>query len=118
MSRPRFLADHDLRNAIVRGVVRREPAVDFLLARDVGVHERPDDEVLRFAAQHGLIVVSHDVNTMSAAAYARLTRGEPFAGLILVRQQAAIGPVIEDLVVIAIGSELQEWQGQVRFLPL
>jgi hypothetical protein len=30
MSRPRFLADNDLNDAIVLGLLRREPAVDFL----------------------------------------------------------------------------------------
>jgi hypothetical protein len=32
MSRPRFLADHDLNEHIVDGTLRREPGVEFLRA--------------------------------------------------------------------------------------
>ena len=64
MSRPRFLADHDLNDHIVDGVLRREPIISFVRARDVGFGDRPDDDVLDYAAEHGLIVVSHDVNTI------------------------------------------------------
>ena len=65
---PRFLADHDLNEHIVAGVLRREPATDFSRVRDFGLSEAADNEVLGFAHQHGLLVVSHDVNTMTAAA--------------------------------------------------
>jgi hypothetical protein len=34
MSRPRFLADNDLNDAIVVGVRRREPTVEFARLRD------------------------------------------------------------------------------------
>ncbi len=52
MSRPRFLADHDLNEHILDGVLRREPAVEFVRARDVGLSDRPDPEVLEHAAAH------------------------------------------------------------------
>ncbi|MBV8780131.1 MAG: DUF5615 family PIN-like protein [Phycisphaerae bacterium] len=66
MSRPRFLADHDLTEAIHLGVVRREPSIEFHLLREVGIADRADSEVLDYAASHGLILVSHDVNTITA----------------------------------------------------
>ncbi|MFW5693507.1 MAG: DUF5615 family PIN-like protein, partial [Thermoguttaceae bacterium] len=68
MSQPRFLADHDLNEMIVVGAVRREPAVAFTRVRDTGMQEASDDEVLEYAERQQLLVVSHDVNTMPAAA--------------------------------------------------
>ena len=87
MSRPRFLADHDLNEHLVRGVVRRQPAIEFIRVRDIGMHERSDAEVLAYAAEHQLIVVSHDVNTMPANAYTRIRAGTP---LDRVHKQAPI----------------------------
>jgi hypothetical protein len=118
MSRPRFLADHDLNEHIVDGVQRREPALEFVRARDVGLSERLDEDVLAYAAQHGLIVVSHDVNTMTNAAYAILDAGGAMHGLLMVQQTKPIGPIIDSLVLIWSASEAEEWIGQVRFLPL
>ncbi len=91
MSRRRFLADHDLNEHIVHGVLRREPAIEFIHARDVGLHEHSDAEMLAYAATHQLIVVSHDVNTMTAEAYARIRAGAPVAGLLMVKQSVLWG---------------------------
>jgi hypothetical protein len=118
MSRPRFLADHDLNEHLVRGVGRREPAIEFIRARDIGMHERSDAEVLTYAAEHQLIVVSHDVNTMPANAYTRIRAGAPVAGLLMVKQSDPVGIVIADLMLIWSASEAEEWQNVVEFLPL
>ena len=118
MSRPRFLADHDLNDHIVDGVSRREPILEFVRAREAGIADRPDAEVLDYAAGQRLIVVSHDVNTMLGHAYRRLAAGQPMPGLLMVQQVAAVNRVIDDLLLIWAGSEAEEWEGQVRFLPL
>jgi predicted nuclease of predicted toxin-antitoxin system len=118
MARPRFLADHDLNEIIVDGVLRAEPTIEFRHVRDFGYERRSDTEVLELAASQQLIVVSHDVNTMSAAAYDRMRAGQPMAGLLLVRQLQAMAPVIESLVMIWAGSEDDEWRDVVTYLPL
>jgi len=118
MSRPRFPADHDLNEHVIDGLSRREPATEFLRARDVGLDGRPDFEVLAYAADHGLIVVSHDVNTMPAEAFTRVAAGLPMAGLLMARQTLQVAAVIDDLVLIWSASEAREWQGQVVFLPI
>jgi len=82
MNRPKFMADHDLNEHIVTGVVRRAPSCEFLRVREVGLEERPDTEILDYADRHGFLIVSHDVNTMPAAAYARIAEGRTIAGLL------------------------------------
>ena len=118
MSRPRFLTDNDLNEHIVEGLLRREPLADIIRARDIGMHGSADVELLQHAAEQGLIVVSHDVSTMPAAAYARLDAGMPMAGLLLSAQLAPVASVIESLVLIWSASEAEEWQGVVAYLPL
>ena len=118
MSRPRLLADNDLNDAIVSGTLRRERAIEFERLRDFGLEREPDADVLRFAAGEGLIVVSHDVNSMTAAAFALLEAGEPMQGLLLVHQLSPIAPIIDSIVLIWSASEAEEWIGTVEFLPL
>src|SRR5207249_3690661 len=117
MSRPKFLADHDLNEHIVAGIIRRAPSADFSRVREIGLHDRPDAEVLEYAVARGFIVVSHDVNTMPAAAYERLAAGKPIAGLLMVQQTSSIGLIIENLLLIWSASEAEEWENQVCFLP-
>lgn len=117
MSRPKFLADHDLNEHILMGVIRRAPTVEFCRVRDIGLNDRSDVEILEYAAAHGFIVVSHDVHTMPEAAYNRVAVGKTIAGLLMVQQTSPIGRIIENLILIWSASEAEEWENQVCFLP-
>jgi predicted nuclease of predicted toxin-antitoxin system len=118
MSRSRFLANHDLTEAILAGVMRREPAIEFRRLRDLGMADQPDAPVLDYAARNGLVIVSHDVSTMTAHAADRVAAGLPMPGVLLVHQGDPIGTIIEDLILIWAASEAEEWAGQVVFLPI
>jgi hypothetical protein len=118
MSRPRFLADNDLNDAIVMGFRRREPAAEFARLRDLGLAAWSDPQVLDFAAAENWIVVSHDINTMRDAAYKRLEAGLVMNGLLLASQRTSVSSIIESLLLIWSASETEEWSGVVEFLPL
>jgi len=117
MTQPRFLADHDLNEHIVAGVLRQEPTIYFVRVRDLGMSQRSDTEILDFADRESLLVVSHDVNTMPSAAYARVAAGHSFPGLFMVQQALPIRAVIDSLVLVWSTSELEEWKDQVVYLP-
>ena len=118
MSRPRFLADHDLNEHIVISVCRHEPAIEFVRVRDIEMANHSDADILAHAEQRRLIVVSHDVNTMPAAAYTRLAEGGKITGLFMVQQSDPINLIIDSLLLIWSASEAEEWENQVCFLPL
>jgi hypothetical protein len=118
MSRPRYLADHDLHERIIDGVLRREPAIEFIRARDRGWQILPDADLLASAAGEQWIVVSHDTNTMFPAAAERVKQGLPMTGLLLARQFISIGRIIDELVLIWAASEAEEYVDQIRYLPL
>lgn len=114
----RFLVDEDFDNDIVRGMLRRLPNLDVVRAQDVGLSGAPDPIVLAWTARAGRILLTHDVSTMTAHAYARVTSDLPMPGIFAVSQLAPISQVIEDLELLAECSLLGEWEGQVRYVPL
>jgi hypothetical protein len=114
----RFLVDEDFDNDIVRGMLRRLPNLDIVRAQDVGLSGTVDPIVLAWAAQVGRILLTHDVSTMTAHAYARVNSNLPMPGVFAVSQIAPIGQVIEDLVLLAECSLPGEWEGQVRYVLL
>ena len=90
MGRPRFLADNDVQDAIVLGARLREPQLEIVRVRDVGLEEHEDPDALAWAAEQGCIVVSNDNRTMIGAAADRLAAGLPMTGLISSRQALPI----------------------------
>ena len=56
-----WLADENLRNAIIRGILRRSPAFDVLRAQDVPqISGKEDLAIRRFATTEGRVAVTHD----------------------------------------------------------
>jgi hypothetical protein len=110
--------DEDFDNDVLRGLLRRLPGLDIVRVQDVGLSGAEDSVVLDWAAGEQRVLLSHDVNTMSACAYERVTDGLPMPGVFAVSQSLPIRLVIEEILLIAQCSREGEWEGQVRYLPL
>jgi hypothetical protein len=113
----RFQADNDLRFAIVRAVLRREPAVDFLSAQQSQLHGVDDPELLESVASAGRVLVSHDRRTMLRHFHDRLMSGKSSPGLLIVSQSAPIGEVVEALVVLWAVALAEDLRDQVFHVP-
>lgn len=55
--RIRYQADNDLRRAIVRGVVRREPEIDFRSAQTARLEGAPEEWENRLCLIPGLVTI-------------------------------------------------------------
>jgi hypothetical protein len=117
MSRPRFLADEDLRGSIVRAVRGRAPLAEVATVVEMGWASAPDSEVLEFAWQHRWLLVSHDVTTMKAFAAERIADGRGVHGLFLVPQRSKLPLIAECLELIWAASEFEEWRNRIVYLP-
>lgn len=76
----RFLVDENVKDGIVTGLLQRRPELNISRVREEGLAAAKDDEILTWAAEHDLVIVSHDVSTMTADAYARVRRGDKMSG--------------------------------------
>jgi Domain of unknown function (DUF5615) len=114
----RLAADENFNNDIVRGVRRRNPAVDIVRVQDAGLSAAADPAILEWAAQAGRVLLTHDVATMTRYAYDRVREGKPMPGVFEVGRHVPIGIAIEEIVLLAECSLDEEWEGQVRYLPL
>ena len=103
---------------IVVGRVRREPTIDIVRLRDIELSRASDSVVLEYVSQHGFVVVSHDVNSMRATALTRIENRQMMSGLLLVHQRTPVLQAIEDLILTGVASEVEDWFGQIQFLPL
>jgi hypothetical protein len=111
-----YQADNDLRKAIVRGAVRREPQMNFRSAQAARVDGVPDPEVLAFAADEGRNLVSHDFQPMPKH-FRQFTRRRRSPGALLVRQDLPVGEAIETLLLIWQASEADEWVNRLCLVP-
>jgi predicted nuclease of predicted toxin-antitoxin system len=112
-----LLADENLRRGIVLGLRRREATVSFVQAYEAGLAGKDDFTVLRIAAEQNRILVSHDLRTMPDH-FRRFIERQASPGVILIPQKLPLSSAIEELLIIWLASEPEEWINQIRFLPL
>jgi len=74
--------------------------------------------VLARAAAEDRIVLTHDVSTLIATAFERITAGMAMPGVIAVAQSTPIGAAIEDLVLVAECGMPEDVRNRVLYLPL
>jgi hypothetical protein len=113
----RFQADADLNQAIVTGVLRREPTVDFQTVNVSNLSGLSDLEVLSFVVQESRVLVSHDQRTMPRY-FAEFIVTQTSSGVIIVLQSLPVSEAIINLIKIWQTSEAEDWVNRIAYLPL
>jgi hypothetical protein len=113
-----FAVDENFNMHIVNGVLRRLPDADILRVQDAGLEGANDSTVLEWAAREGRVLLTHDVDTLTAFAYERIAAGLPMPGVFEVSLRVPIKVAIEDILLLAECSVEGEWKGTVSYLPL
>jgi predicted nuclease of predicted toxin-antitoxin system len=114
----RLLTDEDVHGDIVRGLLRRQPALDLIRVQDVGLIQTPDNIILDWAAQQGRVVVSVDKKTLAVDVWERVVRGLPMSGVVILRTLLTIGQAINELELVALGGNPDDLRNQVIYLPM
>jgi predicted nuclease of predicted toxin-antitoxin system len=113
----RFLADADLNEDIVTGLVRLEPRINFQTAQAANLRELSDPEVLAMAAQENRILVTHDRRTMPHH-FADFILRQSSPGVFVIAQSISVRVAIEELLLVWTASDSEEWVNLIVSLPL
>ena len=92
--RIRFQADADIDPDIRKGLLRREPSIDFRSAAGVIPDGTLDPDVLRIAAGYSRVLVSADLRTMRVHFEGFVAANES-PGVLLIPSRRSIGGAIE-----------------------
>lgn len=115
----KWLAGENLRNSILRGLLRQAPSLDILRAQDVPeVCGRDDLVLLQFATAEGRAVVTHDLSTMVPAMREQVRLASRSAPIVFVPDTLPAGTVIEDLLLLNECAVEADWAAGVIYIPL
>lgn len=115
----KFAADENFNNDILRGMLRRSHDLDILRIQDIPeIAGKDDPPVLACTAHEGRVLITHDVRTITKYAYERTAAGLSMPGVFEVKRSVPAATAIDELLIIAECSLDDEWEGQVRYIPL
>lgn len=111
----RFLADANLNQNIVSGVLRQVPEVDFQTAHEANLHGLPDPQVLALAAREGRILVTQDQRTMPTY-FGEFIKANNSPGVLIIPQKRPTRLAIEALILVWMASDGEEYVNSIRKL--
>ena len=93
----RFLADENFDGPVLAGIRRKHPHVQIQSIQELGMSGMPDPDILEWATERNMVVLSRDLSTMPAYGYDRLRSGLTLYGLLLVHDRIARGTLIDQI---------------------
>ncbi|MDQ3062173.1 MAG: DUF5615 family PIN-like protein [Acidobacteriota bacterium] len=115
--KPKFQADADLNEDIVTGVLRRMPEIDFQTATEAALEGVPDENVLEIATRENRILITHDRKTMPKH-FADFIQSQTYAGVLIISKKLEISLAIDEIILIWLASEADEYVNSIRQLPI
>ncbi len=116
MTKIRFQADADLKQAIVIGTLRRQPKLDFRSANEAELEGVKDHEVLAISAQDGRVLVTHDRKIMPTE-FGQFITTQTSSGVLILSQNLRIGEAIDAIILVWEASTAEEWINQIMTFP-
>jgi len=114
----RLLVDQNFNDHILAGLTRREPGLDVVHVRDVGLAAALDPRILQWAADHDRVLLTHDRRTIPPFLHDRIAAGLLVPGVFLVSDAMPIGQAIDELQIAVSCLSPGECADIVRYFPL
>lgn len=116
----RFLLDEHISLAIKPALLHYDPAIDVLRIGDIGAppFNTPDPIILLFAQQTQRALITSDFSSMPGHSEDHINAGGHHWGVFRIRRSATLGGVIQELCLLWVASEAEEWIDQMDWIPL
>jgi hypothetical protein len=118
--KPCFLLDEHINRAVQRQLRRLLPSIDVLAIGDPGAPSSgtTDAEILHWLEEHGYILVTKNRSTMPNHISDHFAAGGHFPGVFWLRPGISIGKAVEELHLIWLTCEAEEFRNCTLFIPL
>src|SRR5262245_66116289 len=112
----RLLSDENFNGDIVRGLLRRHADLDLVRVQDVALMQKPDPDILEWAASQGRVLLSHDVSSVPPAAYQRVGEGKPMPGVLILPDRMPIGEAIDESLFLQLEVDPDDCEDHVVYI--
>jgi len=115
-----YLMDENVAPIYQTQLLRREPDLVVWAVGDEGSPPKGtlDPDILIWCEKHGFVLVTNNRTSMPPHLAEHLAQGHHVPGIFILNPKMSIGETIEELILIALASEDDEYQNYITHLPL
>lgn len=114
-----FLLDENLPIDLADALPRVEPAIEFYAVGDALAPPKgtPDPQLLLFAEEHRLILVTLDKISMPVHVQDHWAAEHHTSGVIILKPKVSTGQIADVLLMVWAASTPDEWRDRIEWLP-
>jgi hypothetical protein len=116
----RYLIDENLPPSYQTQLLRRKPDLTVWEVGNPGTPPKGtlDPAILAWCEQHGFILVTNNRRSMPSHLLEHLDCGQHVPGIFVLRPQASLGKILDDLILIAEVDALSDFFDCIVYIPL
>lgn len=116
----RYLMDENVNPNYQTQLLQREPGLVVWAVGDPGAPPKStlDPEILIWCEEHGFVLVTNNRTSMPTHLAEHLAQGRYVPGIFILNPKLSMGEMIDELILIALASEDDEYQDYITHLPL
>ncbi len=120
MSRFKFLLDEHVDPALQRALKQREPDMVVQRIGDEGAppFQSADPDILIWCEANGFSLITNNRASMPVHLPAHLMVGRHVFGIFILNPDMTFGETIDELVLMWMAAEAEEYADQLRYLPV
>ncbi len=118
-----YLLDENLPPLYQEQLLRYQSDLTVLMIGELSAINTPakgalDPEILIWCESNNFILVTNNRTSMPVHLAEHLSQHRQVPGIFVLRPFASIGQIIDDLILIALAGEPQEYQNRITYIPL
>ncbi len=118
-----YLLDENLPPLYQEQLLRYQSDLTVLIIGELSAISTPakgtlDPEILIWCESNNFILVTNNRTSMPVHLDEHLSQYRQVPGIFVLRPKATIGQIIDDLILIALAGEPQEYQNRITYIPL
>lgn len=116
----RYLLDENMPPFYREQLLRYQPDLTICSIGDADTLPKAtlDPEILCWCEENGFLLVTNNRRSMPLHLADHLAVGRHVPGILVLRYQADVGQLIEDLILIAQAADEYEYQDRISYVPL
>lgn len=115
-----YLMDENVDPIYRTQILQREPELVVWAVGDEGTPPKStlDPDILIWCEEHGFVLVTNNRTSMPPHLANHLAQGRHVPGIFILNPNMSVGDTIDELILIALASEDDEYQDYIAHLPL
>ncbi|MBF2017529.1 MAG: DUF5615 family PIN-like protein [Richelia sp. RM2_1_2] len=116
----KYLIDENVNPLYPKQIRQREPSIIVKVVGELNIPPKGtlDPEILDWCEENNFVLVTNNRTSMPVHLADHIAKNRHIPGILIINPNLSVGENLEELILLALASEENEYQDRIVYLPL